>query len=71
MYSETDFSRNYLREILNGISQPPCLMGGLSVYYVVNDRFREVTGRDYLGSRDIDLGFHIVCYEPTKIVPKV
>lgn len=29
------------------------------MYYLVNDRFREVVGRDYLGSRDIDLGFHI------------
>ena len=50
--NETDFSRNYLREILDGITQPPCLMGGWAVYHLVNDGFKQVTGRDYLGSKD-------------------
>jgi hypothetical protein len=29
------------------------------VYYIVNESFQKATGRNYIGSRDIDLGFHI------------
>jgi hypothetical protein len=29
------------------------------VYLTVNESFRAATGRDYIGSRDIDLGFHL------------
>lgn len=39
--------------------QPVCLMGGWAVYHTVNAKFNEINGRDYIGSRDIDLGFHI------------
>jgi hypothetical protein len=35
------------------------VLGGWAVRFLVNDRYRENTGRDYLGSRDIDLGFHM------------
>ena len=34
-------------------------MGGWSVHLILNEKFREVTGREYPGSRDIDLGFHL------------
>jgi len=57
--SETDFSRNYLKEILGALPQPFCLMGGWSVYLTLNEKFEAATGREYLGSRDIDLGFHL------------
>ena len=61
MYSEneTRYSRDYLGRILNAVSQPPCLMGGWAVYLHVNEEFNNSKGRDYLGSRDIDLGFHL------------
>jgi hypothetical protein len=36
-----------------------CLLGGWAVYSLVNDRYREYTGREYIGSKDIDIGFHI------------
>ena len=36
-----------------------CLLGGWAVYYLVNQNFEKATGRTYIGSRDIDLGFHI------------
>jgi hypothetical protein len=36
-----------------------CLLGGWAVYYLVNKNFEKATGRNYIGSRDIDLGFHI------------
>ena len=35
------------------------MLGGWAVYKIVNESFRRNNGRDYLGSRDIDLGFHI------------
>jgi hypothetical protein len=34
-----------------------CLLGGWAVYYLVNKNFQKVTGRTYIGSRDIDLVF--------------
>ncbi len=55
---ETSVSQGYLSQILNGVSQPPCLIGGWAVYYTVNDNFRKNKMHDYQGSRDIDLGFH-------------
>lgn len=36
-----------------------CILGGWAVYLTVGENFRQEHGRDYLGSRDIDLGFHI------------
>lgn len=41
------------------MNQPVCLMGGWAVYLIVNAKFNDANGRNYIGSRDIDLGFHI------------
>jgi hypothetical protein len=41
------------------LEEPICLLGGWAVYLTVNDNFKKDQGRNYLGSRDIDLGFHI------------
>jgi hypothetical protein len=57
--NETGFSRDYLKEILSSLPQPFCLMGGWSVYLTLNEKFERTTGREYPGSRDIDLGFHL------------
>lgn len=57
--AETEFSRNYLREILGSLPKPFCLMGGWSVYLILNEKFQAATGREYPGSKDIDLGFHL------------
>ena len=35
------------------------MLGGWAVYITVNKNFNAEQGRDYIGSRDIDLGFHI------------
>lgn len=35
------------------------MLGGWAVYKIVNESFSRNMGRDYLGSRDIDLGFHL------------
>lgn len=55
---EVDLSRRYLESIFRGDAEP-CLLGGWAVYYTVNERYRAATGRDYIGSRDIDVGFHV------------
>ncbi len=56
---ETKTSYKYLQTVVQALQEPVCLLGGWAVYFLVNTRFREEQGKDYLGSRDIDLGFHI------------
>lgn len=36
-----------------------CLIGGWAVYESVNKRPEEDKGRQYAGSKDIDIGFHM------------
>jgi hypothetical protein len=55
---EIDLSQRYLGELFRGEAEP-CLLGGWAVYLTVNESYRAATGRDYIGSRDIDVGFHI------------
>lgn len=55
---EVELSRRYLKSIFRGDAEP-CLLGGWAVYYTVNEEYRAATGRDYIGSRDIDVGFHV------------
>jgi hypothetical protein len=57
--SETETSQKQLQNILKQLNDPLCLLGGWAVYYIVNESFQKATGRNYIGSRDIDLGFHI------------
>ncbi|MCJ7762803.1 hypothetical protein MUP38_05030 [Candidatus Bathyarchaeota archaeon] len=57
--SETKTSQKQLQDILTRLKDPLCLLGGWAVYYIVNQNFQKATGRNYIGSRDIDLGFHI------------
>jgi len=60
MYSdtETDLSKCHLRQIFADVGEG-CLLGGWAVYLNVNEGFRRENGRDYIGSRDIDVGFFI------------
>ena len=58
--SEVDISRAHLERVLASLEEPVLILGGWAVYLQVVDGFRETTGRDYLGSRDIDLGFSMV-----------
>ncbi len=60
MYStyETSLSRRYLGELFDDESGGAVLLGGWAVNLLVDERFREATGRGYIGSRDIDVGFH-------------
>lgn len=54
---ETRTSFRYLKEVIQGLNDPICILGGWAVYFHVNGRFEKAQGRPYLGSRDIDLGF--------------
>lgn len=56
---ETKTSYKYLREVILNLKEPICMLGGWAVFFHVNGRFQKSQGRPYLGSRDIDLGFHI------------
>lgn len=56
---ETQISQEHLTAVFSQMTQPVCLMGGWAVYLTVNTKFNESNGRNYIGSRDIDLGFHI------------
>jgi len=56
---ETRTSFRYLKEVINCLKEPICILGGWAVFFQVNERFQQAQGRPYLGSRDIDLGFNI------------
>ncbi|MFQ5710601.1 MAG: nucleotidyl transferase AbiEii/AbiGii toxin family protein [Candidatus Geothermarchaeales archaeon] len=56
---EIEISQKTLEKIFKYLRRFFCLLGGWAVYLTVNDNFKSSEGRDYTGSRDIDLGFHI------------
>jgi hypothetical protein len=56
---ETETSYEYLQKIVGVLNEPLCILGGWAVYFTVNTTFRKDQGRNYLGSRDIDLGFYL------------
>lgn len=56
---ETKTSLGYLDKVLFVVAEPVCIFGGWGIYFTVNKEFRKRFERDYIGSRDIDLGFYI------------
>ena len=56
---ETEISQQHLAAGFSEMQEPVCLLGGWAVFLTVNERFNRATGQNYLGSRDIDLGFHV------------
>jgi hypothetical protein len=48
-----------MRTVISKLREPVCILGGWAVYFEVGENFKREHGRDYLGSRDIDLGFHV------------
>jgi len=60
MYKEFETRTSYkcLKEVVGSLEEPICILGGWAVFFHANKRFQEAQGRPYLGSRDIDLGFH-------------
>jgi len=55
----TDLSEQELQPVCRTIESPACLLGGWAVHLHVNDGFQAAYGREYIGSRDIDIGFHV------------
>tara|TARA_Y100000034_G_C6849965_1_gene385509 strand:+ start:515 stop:1300 length:786 start_codon:yes stop_codon:yes gene_type:complete len=60
MYAEfeTKTSYRYLQKVISVLQEPICILGGWAVFLHVNKNFQKAQGRPYLGSRDVDLGFH-------------
>jgi hypothetical protein len=56
---ETKTSYKYLQEVIKSLDEPVCILGGWAVFFHVNAKFMDEKGSVYLGSRDIDLGFHM------------
>ena len=56
---ETEISFKYLKEVVNILDEPIFILGGWAVYFAVNEKIQADRGMGYLGSKDIDLGFHI------------
>ena len=56
---EVKTSEEQIARILKQFKGSPCLIGGWATYYIVNKNFEKANGRRYIGSRDIDIGFHI------------
>lgn len=58
---EIDVSRNQLTRISEECKKrgiPICVIGGWASYFYVNPTYRRAFGRDYMGSRDIDVFFN-------------
>lgn len=68
LYDEADISKNAMRSVLACIKGPACLLGGWAVYLATNARYSQEHGRDYHGSKDIDLGFHFSGSESAELV---
>jgi len=56
---EIQISEKYLERVFKLIKGNICLLGGWAAYHIVNKNFEKTTSRKYIGSRDIDIGFHI------------
>ena len=57
--NETKTSQKQPEQIFKSLKGPACLLGGWAVYHIVNKNFEKTNGKPYIGSRDIDIGFHI------------
>ena len=56
---ERESALEALNYVVTRLPEPFLLLGGWAIYVTVNDSFREEHGSHYLGSRDIDVCFHI------------
>lgn len=56
---QTELSWKYVNEITKELSKPVIVIGGWAIYFLVKDKFKELYGRGYLGSKDLDLGYEL------------
>ena len=52
----TELSEQELQAVFEAAQPPVCLLGGWAVHLHVTPGFRAEHGREYIGSRDIDIG---------------
>lgn len=57
--AETESALSALSHLVTRLPEPFLILGGWAVYVTVNESFRDEHGSQYLGSRDIDVCFHI------------
>ncbi|MFA5745399.1 MAG: hypothetical protein WCX82_04360 [archaeon] len=57
---ETNISYKYLKTIISKLNEPIVIIGGWAVYLTVNKNYKKEFGINYIGSRDIDLGFNTI-----------
>jgi hypothetical protein len=57
--NEIEISQKYLGNVFKQLEGEICILGGWATYFIVNEDFEKSTGMKYLGTRDIDVGFHI------------
>jgi len=57
---ETEISYDYLKIIISKLKEPIIIIGGWATYLTVNSRYKSEFGTDYIGSRDVDLGFNTI-----------
>lgn len=55
----TELSEQELQAVFEAAEPPICLLGGWAVHLHVNPGFQSEHGREYIGSRDIDIGVHV------------
>lgn len=55
----TELSEQELQAVFEAAAPPVCLLGGWAVHLHVTAGFRSEHGREYIGSRDIDIGVHV------------
>lgn len=66
----TDLSKKHLEVLSTGIEEDIFLLGGWAVHQEVNNKFQDQRKREYIGSRDIDIGFHFESDWSTDMVKK-
>jgi len=55
---EADISKDNPVTVFSKVTKPLCLLGGWAAHLTVSKNHQNDKGRDYHGSKDIDLGFH-------------
>lgn len=55
----TELSERELHAVFDAAQPPVCLLGGWAVHLHVTPGFHAEHGREYIGSRDIDIGVHV------------
>jgi hypothetical protein len=55
----TELSEQELHAVFDAAQPPVCLLGGWAVHLHVTPGFQAAHDREYIGSRDIDIGVHV------------